>query len=81
MSKGYDGAKAIAEKIILNHPAMECLEVGHNRIRDKGLMSITDAIVQNKNSKIKVLGLRFNFITSNGATYMYNKLTSCKTSV
>ena len=78
---GYDGAKAIAENILINHPNLECLEIGHNRIRDKGLMSITDAILNNKNSKIKILGLRFNFITNNGATYMYNKLTGAKTCV
>lgn len=34
---GYDGAKSIAENIIRFHPTLEFLEVGHNRIRDKGL--------------------------------------------
>jgi hypothetical protein len=37
---GYDGAKSIAENIIANHPRLEFLELGHNRIRDKGLTSI-----------------------------------------
>lgn len=75
---GYDGAKALAEKVIISHPRLECLEIGHNRIRDKGIMSITDAIIANKDSQLKILGIRFNFITNNGATYMYNKLTSNK---
>lgn len=52
--------------------------MGHNRIRNRGLKSITDAIVGNKNSQIKILGLRFNFITNVGATYMYNKLAGSK---
>lgn len=78
---GYDGAKAIAKNVLANHPTLECLEIGHNRIRDKGLMSITDNILENKNCRIKILGLRFNFITNNGATYMYNKLTSGKTRI
>jgi hypothetical protein len=33
---GFDGAKSIAQNIVLYHPTLECLEVGHNRIRDKG---------------------------------------------
>ena len=44
-------------------------------------MSITNSILENKNCKLKILGLRFNFITNNGATYMYNKLVSVKNSV
>jgi len=34
---GFDGAKSVAQNIILNHPTLECIELGHNRIRDKGL--------------------------------------------
>lgn len=78
---GYDGAKSVAHNIVFNHPTLECLELGHNRIRDKGLKEITDAIVANKHSALKILGLRFNYITNVGATYLYNKLTSNKTKV
>lgn len=34
---GFDGAKSVAQKIVQNSPSLECLELGHNRIRDKGL--------------------------------------------
>lgn len=78
---GYDGAKSVAHSIVFNHPTLECLELGHNRIRDKGLKEITDAIIANKHSALKILGLRFNYITNVGATYLYNKLTSNKTKV
>ena len=78
---GYDGAKTIAENIVKNHPKLEFLEIGHNRIRDKGLKSIVDCLITNKQSQLKILGLRFNFITNVGGTYLYNKLTGTKTMV
>lgn len=78
---GFDGAKSVAHNIILNHPTLECIELGHNRIRDKGLKEVVDALLNNKNSVLKILGLRFNYITNIGATYLYNKLTSNKTKV
>lgn len=78
---GFDGAKSVANNIILNHPTLECIELGHNRIRDKGLKEIIDALVANKNSALKVMGLRFNYITNVGATYLHNKLTGNKTKV
>ncbi len=34
---GYDGAKSIAENVVRYHPKLEFLELGHNRIRDKGV--------------------------------------------
>lgn len=51
------------------------MEIGHNRIRDKGLKSIVDSIIANKSSKLKIIGLRFNFITNLGATYLLNKIS------
>lgn len=39
---------------------------------------MTDAIIGNKNSQIKILGLRFNFINNIGATYFFNKVTAAK---
>ena len=38
-------------------------------------------VMTDKNSVLKILGLRFNYITNVGATYLYNKLTSNKTKV
>lgn len=62
----YDGAKAIAENIVANHPALEFLEIGHNRIRDKGFSCIVNALVGNPQSKLKIIGARFNFLTNIG---------------
>jgi len=78
---GFDGAKAVAENIVANHPTLELLELGHNRIRNKGLKAIVDALVTNKNSSLKVLGTRFNFLTNVGITYLYNKIQGAKTKV
>ena len=63
----YDGAKAIAENIVANSPSLEFLEIGHNRIRDKGLKAIVDAVISNKNSALKILCFRFNFVTNSSA--------------
>ena len=62
----YDGAKAIAENIVALHPSLEFLEVGHNRIRDKGFSCIINALISNSKSKLSVLGARFNFLTNTG---------------
>lgn len=78
---GYDGVKAVAQNILAIHPKLECIELGHNRIRNKGLKSVTDAIISNKHSEIKILGLRFNFINNIGATYFFNKVTAAKTKI
>jgi len=76
---GYDGAKAIAENIVANHPMLEFLELGHNRIRDKGLDAIIDALIENKHSNLRILGLRFNFITNTGILENFTKLFGAKT--
>ncbi len=61
---GYDGAKSIAENVVRFHPTLEFLELGHNRIRDKGFESIVSNLIANESSSLKILGLRFNFLTS-----------------
>lgn len=78
---GYDGAKSLSENVIAQHPTLELLEVGHNRIRDKGLKSIVDALISNEKSSLKIMGLRFNFLTNVGITYLYNKLSQNKNKI
>jgi hypothetical protein len=34
-----------------------------------------DSLIANNNSKLKILCLRFNFITNLGATYLLNKIS------
>ena len=45
------------------------------------MKSIVDNLIQNKETQLKILGIRFNFITNVGGTYMYNKLTANKTMI
>jgi hypothetical protein len=55
---------------------LEFLEIGHNRIRDKGLKALIDAITQNKQSALKVICFRFNFITNSTAEYLITQITT-----
>lgn len=45
---------------------LEFVEFGHNRIRNKGLLAIAEGIRANEASVVKILGLRFNFLTEEG---------------
>lgn len=47
---------------------MVTLDIGMNRIRDKGLQEIVKGISENKNSSLKYLGIKFNYITEAGIT-------------
>ena len=60
-----DGARAIKELLKINN-SLEFLDLGHNRIREKGIKAITDGLVENKNSNLRHLGIRFNFINDDG---------------
>lgn len=75
----YDGAKSIAENIVANHPSLELLEIGHNRIRDKGFTCIIQALLSNPKSSLKVIGSRFNFLTNSGVLENFAMLTKQKT--
>jgi Ran GTPase-activating protein (RanGAP) involved in mRNA processing and transport len=66
-----DGARALREMLKVNK-TLEFLDVGHNRLREKGITAITDGIVQNPESNIKQLGIRFNFIKDDGFTYLFD---------
>ena len=76
---GYDGAKSIAENIVRFHPNLEFLELGHNRIRDKGLEAIITNLLANENTNLRVLGLRFNFLTNDAIFESVAKITEGKT--
>lgn len=67
------GAKQICE-LLKQNQTLEFLDIGHNRIRQKGLEYITDGLVQAKNSSLKTLGLRMNFINDFGFTTLFNDL-------
>lgn len=65
-----DGARSIRELLKVNN-TLEFLDVGYNRLRKKGIEAITDGICENPESKIKHLGVRFNFINDDGFKYFF----------
>ena len=73
----FDGAKAMAE-VLAHNSVIECLDLGHNRIRDKGLIALVDSLVKNPSSKLKILALRFDFLTSKGIEYMFEATPKMK---
>jgi hypothetical protein len=60
-----DGARAIRE-LLESNSTIEFIDLGHNRIRSKGLEAIKEGILANSTSKIHSLGLRMNFINDDG---------------
>ena len=66
-----DGARALRELLKVNS-TLEFLDVGYNRLREKGIKAITDGIVENPTSNIQHLGLRFNFIRDDGFGYLFD---------
>ena len=63
---GVEGAKALGEALRQNS-VLEELDLGCNRIRNKGARAIAQGIMgENSNSKLRVLGLKNNFINEKG---------------
>ena len=76
-----DGARALRELLKVN-TSLEFLDVGFNRLREKGIKALTDGITENPNSNIKHLGVRFNFINDDGFTYLFeNAIFKGKTKI
>lgn len=74
----FDGAKAVAEEVLRNNTTLECLELGHNRIRDKGLKAVVENLIANPNSKLRIIGLRFNFLTKVGVIELFEAIPKMK---
>jgi hypothetical protein len=56
-----DGCRAIRDLLKINNN-IEFLDIGHNRIRSKGLEAITEGINSSQNCKLKTLAVRMNFL-------------------
>lgn len=67
-----DGARAIREMLKVN-TSIEFLDIGHNRIRQKGLEAISEGIKAGK-SNVKTLGLRLNFINDDGINLFFSEI-------
>lgn len=65
-----DGARALKELLKVNK-SIEFLDLGHNRLREKGVKAITEGICENKESKLSHLGVRYNFINDDGFNYLF----------
>jgi NLR family CARD domain-containing protein 3 len=74
---GFDGAEALKETLKTNN-VLEHLELGHNRIRDRGFQSLAEGIKSNPNNSLKILSVRFNFITDDGAIEFFKTIKESK---
>lgn len=73
-----DGARSLKTALSKNN-SLEFIDLSFNRLREKGLMAITDGIASNPNSQIKSLGLRSNFIADDAFNYFFNTIVFKKT--
>mmetsp|Transcript_5878 Transcript_5878/g.7105 ORF Transcript_5878/g.7105 Transcript_5878/m.7105 type:complete len:135 (-) Transcript_5878:542-946(-) len=68
-----DGARALGEALKSNS-SLSFIDIGHNRIRMTGLKSIVEGILANPASLISELAVKWNFITDEGFTYLFEQL-------
>lgn len=73
-----DGARALGTALKTN-TSLQFLDIAHNRIRLTGLKSITEGILANPASRVSELSVKWNFITDEGFTYLFEKLILPKT--
>ena len=62
---GYDGAKSFGGALAVN-TTLKSIDFGHNRIRNKGLLAIAEGLSKNDKIHLKLIGLRFNFLSDEG---------------
>ena len=67
-----DGARSLNDAFKVNCTLQE-IDLGLNRLREKGVMALADGLSVNKNSGLRILGLRFNFISEDGIIEFFNK--------
>lgn len=70
-----DGARAFGETLAVNS-SLEWIDFGHNRLRNEGILALSRGLNKNKASKIKTLGLRYNFINDEGFNDFFGSLYS-----
>jgi Ran GTPase-activating protein (RanGAP) involved in mRNA processing and transport len=61
-----DGARCFKETLLVND-TLEYIDVGSNRLRDKGILAIAEGISGNKTCALKGIGIRYNFVSDDGA--------------
>lgn len=68
-----DGTRAIG-KLLEQNKTLQFLDMGFNRARNAGLSAVSEGLQKNKESKLKYLGLRYNFINEDGFNKFLNKV-------
>ena len=59
--------------------SLKFLDLGHNRIRLTGLKSITEGILANPASQVSEMSIKWNFITDEGFSYLFDAIVFPKT--
>jgi len=75
-----NGARRLAESLLENN-TIEKLDIGYNRIKDLGFSKIVESLIANKNSKLKELSVRCNFIKNEVALKNVSLLLENKTNL
>jgi len=68
-----DGARALGAALESNK-ALTFIDIGHNRIRLTGLKAIVKGILGNPGSLVCDLGIKWNFITDEGLSFLFEQL-------
>jgi len=74
-----DGARALKEAFKLNC-TLEKIDLGCNRLREKGIKELAAGLGFNKNSAIQTLAVKFNFVSDDGFTEFFNMVLFNNTS-
>eukprot|EP00826_Nyctotherus_ovalis_P059995 TRINITY_DN838_c0_g2_i6.p1 TRINITY_DN838_c0_g2~~TRINITY_DN838_c0_g2_i6.p1 ORF type:complete len:246 (+),score=66.09 TRINITY_DN838_c0_g2_i6:73-810(+) len=73
-----DGARALKESFKVN-TTLAKIDLGCNRLREKGVKELAEGLSLNNDSAIRTLGIRFNFISDDGITEFFNMAVFSKT--
>jgi len=68
-----DGCRALRELLKVNKN-LEFLDIGHNRIRTKGIEEIGLGLKGAANSKLQTLGLRMNFLNDESVSKFFDEI-------
>ena len=70
------GAKRIGEYLKKNNKLIE-LDLGYNRIKGKGFEQLINLIIENKDSSLKKLGVKYNFINNDDLKKVFGEIGKC----
>lgn len=73
-----DGCRAVRDLLKVKHN-FEYLDLGHNRIRSKGLEAIAEGLNHSDNSKLKTLAVRMNFLNDDAMKKFMKDIVFSKT--